>query len=98
MTKPSLLTNEECYLAIKQAVAKYGNAPLQPAKLARYLHLQEYCSGTLTLKGRDDWCKFCNRWFDFCEFSDDTELSFAEFIISGLCKKCQDKVFGVLKD
>ena len=97
MPKPSLLTNEECYLAMKQAIAKYGSAPLQQSKLNRYLHLVDYCNGTLTLTGKDDWCKFCDQWYGFCEFSDDTELSLAEYILSGLCKKCQDKLFGCLE-
>lgn len=37
-------------------------------------------------------CPFCQKFITEDEFKD--ELSKREFQISGLCQKCQDKMFG----
>jgi hypothetical protein len=38
-------------------------------------------------------CPLCAEKIDINEFRD--ELSLKEFTISGMCQKCQDKIFGV---
>lgn len=37
-------------------------------------------------------CPFCKKMVDLSEFRD--ELSKKEFLISGICQRCQDKFFG----
>jgi len=37
-------------------------------------------------------CPFCNTMVDLSEFRD--EISKKEFLISGICQKCQDEFFG----
>jgi hypothetical protein len=41
---------------------------------------------------KDGLCPFCSTPIDITKFTDDCSL--AEFRISGLCQKCQDKMFG----
>lgn len=43
-------------------------------------------------KPQEHICPFCGREVNVDEFKD--ELSVKEFIISGLCQRCQDEVFG----
>lgn len=37
-------------------------------------------------------CPLCEKHININEFT--SELSLKEFIISGMCQKCQDKIFG----
>ena len=84
-----MLTENELLLKMYKAIYKYGIPPTQSAKLERFNILVKSVGIGKLLYGQK--CPLCGEEVDFTKFTED--LDFDEFILSGMCKKCQDNFF-----